>query len=258
MLPICPKLPGQKFEDLLFEKEILSFIRDLSHIGEIKVLTDIKVNYMHQTWRLFSSIINRCLSGKTIGLDSLCLSRTQIIWGMYHKKNVDYVYLLWEELVYQVENKNSKKNNDMCYPRFTKVIIDYFMSKDQSISRRNKMFWHTARDDLMFNAIRVISRHQDTQIYGDILPDVLNEGTGTIPGVLDVPPYESESDKESWGDSKDEDDNDDDGDNDDDVESDNHDDDSDDERTRSNSDGIPDPNLTNVDQTEYEEEDVDE
>ncbi|GKB89311.1 hypothetical protein Tco_0961583 [Tanacetum coccineum] len=81
-----------------------------------------------------------CLSGKTTGLDSLRLSRAQIIWGMYHKKNVDYVYLLWEDLVYQVENKNSKKNNDICYPRFTKVIIDYFMSKDQSISRRNKIF----------------------------------------------------------------------------------------------------------------------
>ncbi|GJY74503.1 hypothetical protein Tco_0478934 [Tanacetum coccineum] len=103
--------------------------------------------------------------------DSLRLSRTQIIWAMYHKKNVDYVYLLWEDLVYQVENKNSKKNNDICYPQFTKVIIDYFMSKDQSISRRNKMFWHTARDDLMFNTIRVISRHQDTQIYGAILPN---------------------------------------------------------------------------------------
>ncbi|GJS59859.1 retrovirus-related pol polyprotein from transposon TNT 1-94 [Tanacetum coccineum] len=39
-----------------------------------------------------------------------------------NNKNVDYVYLLWEDLVYQVENKNSKKNNDMYYPRFTKVI----------------------------------------------------------------------------------------------------------------------------------------
>ncbi|GKA71626.1 hypothetical protein Tco_0777765 [Tanacetum coccineum] len=37
-----------------------------------------------------------------------------------------------------------------------------------------------------------------------------DEGTGTIPGVPDIPPYESKSDKESWGDSKDEDDNDDD------------------------------------------------
>ncbi|GKD86520.1 hypothetical protein Tco_1357674 [Tanacetum coccineum] len=143
MLQIFPRLPGQKFEDLPFEEEILSFIRDLGHTGEIKVLTDVNVNHMHQPWRSFAAIINRCLSGKTT------------------------------DLVYQVENKNSKKNNDMCYPRFTKVIIDYFMSKDQSISRRNKMFWHTARDDPMFNTIRVISKHQDTQIYGTILPDEL-------------------------------------------------------------------------------------
>nr|GEW21855.1 hypothetical protein [Tanacetum cinerariifolium] len=105
--------------------------------------------------------------------DSLRLSSAQIICGMYHKKNVDYVDLLWKDLVYQVKNKNSKKNNDMCYLRFTKVIIDYFMSKDQSISRRNKMFWHAARDDPMFNTIRVISRHQETQIYSVILPDEL-------------------------------------------------------------------------------------
>nr|GEW24119.1 hypothetical protein [Tanacetum cinerariifolium] len=58
----------------------------------------------------------------------------------------------------------------------------------------------------------------------------IDEETGNIPGVLDVPPYESESDNESWGDSEDEDDNDDegvnddDGDNDDDAESNDHDD----------------------------------
>nr|GEU64597.1 hypothetical protein [Tanacetum cinerariifolium] len=74
-----------------------------------------------------------------------------------------------EDLVYQVENKNSKKNNDMYYLRFTKFIIDYYMSKDQSISRRNKMFWHTARDDPMFNTIRVISRYQDSQVYDAML-----------------------------------------------------------------------------------------
>ncbi|GJS68485.1 hypothetical protein Tco_0683050 [Tanacetum coccineum] len=173
MLQICPRLPGQKFEDPPLEEEILSFIRDLGHTGEIKVLTDVNVNHMHQPWRSFAAIINRCLSRKTTGLDSLHLSRAQIIWGMYHKKNVDYIYLLWEDLVYQVKNKNSKKNNDMCYPRFPKLIIDYFMTKDQSILRKNKMLWHTAKDGPMFNTIRVISRHQDTQIYGVILPDVL-------------------------------------------------------------------------------------
>nr|GEV15049.1 hypothetical protein [Tanacetum cinerariifolium] len=43
------------------------------------------------------------------------------------------------------------------------------MKKDMSIPRRNKMFWHTARDDPMFTTIRVISKHQTTQIYCAIL-----------------------------------------------------------------------------------------
>nr|GEW26724.1 hypothetical protein [Tanacetum cinerariifolium] len=77
------------------------------------------------------------------------------------------------DLVFQVENKISKKNNHMYFPRFTKVIVDYFMVKDQAIPRRNKMFWHYARDDFMFTTVRVISKHQDTQVYGVILPQYL-------------------------------------------------------------------------------------
>ncbi|GJX26363.1 hypothetical protein Tco_0232659 [Tanacetum coccineum] len=61
----------------------------------------------------------------------------------------------------------------MYYPRFTKVIVDYFMAKDQGIPRRNKMFWHYARDDFMFTIVRVISKHQDMQVYGAILPQHL-------------------------------------------------------------------------------------
>ncbi|GKA97269.1 hypothetical protein Tco_0825163 [Tanacetum coccineum] len=138
------------------EEEILSFIRYLGHTGEIKFLSDVNVNHMHQPWRSFAAIINKCLSRKTTTLESLRLSRAQILWGMYHNKKVDYVYLLWEDLVFQVKNKNTKKNNDMYYPRFTKVIVDYFMAKDQAIQRRNKMFWHHARDDFMFTIVRVI------------------------------------------------------------------------------------------------------
>nr|GEW09062.1 hypothetical protein [Tanacetum cinerariifolium] len=87
MLQICPKLPGQKFEDPPFEEEVLSFIRELGHTGEIKVLSDVNVNHMHQPWRSFDSIINKCLSGKTTALESLRLSRAQILWGVYHNKN---------------------------------------------------------------------------------------------------------------------------------------------------------------------------
>ncbi|GKB17555.1 hypothetical protein Tco_0851478 [Tanacetum coccineum] len=80
---------------------------------------------------------------------------------------------MWEDFVYQVETKNAKKGNEMYYPRFTKVIVNFFMSKDQSIPRRNRVYWHFARDDPMFTTIKVVSRHEDTQLYGAILPDEL-------------------------------------------------------------------------------------
>ncbi|GJT31985.1 hypothetical protein Tco_0922404 [Tanacetum coccineum] len=35
------------------------------------------------------------------------------------------------------------------YPKLP-VIVDYFMATDHAIPRRNKMFWHYARDDFMF------------------------------------------------------------------------------------------------------------
>nr|GEU71958.1 hypothetical protein [Tanacetum cinerariifolium] len=98
--------------------------------------------------------------------------------GMFYKKIIDYLYLLWEDFLFQIENKEAKKTNKMSYPRFTKIIIDYFLSKDLSISRRNKMFWHTDRDDTMFTSIRCISIHDKTQVYGTILPkELTNQAT---------------------------------------------------------------------------------
>ncbi|GKD36379.1 hypothetical protein Tco_1251888 [Tanacetum coccineum] len=58
------------------------------------IIADIPEVYMHQS-----------LSGKTIGLYKLLLSRAQIIWGMYFQKNIDYVELLWEDFTYQIDNK---------------------------------------------------------------------------------------------------------------------------------------------------------
>nr|GFA30874.1 hypothetical protein [Tanacetum cinerariifolium] len=86
------------------------------------------------------------------------------------RSKVDYAYLIWEDFVYQVEHKNQKRSNEMYYPRFTKVIIDYFMTRKPSIPRRNRINWHYVRDDVLFSPIKVVSRHQTTQQYGAILP----------------------------------------------------------------------------------------
>nr|GFA31508.1 hypothetical protein [Tanacetum cinerariifolium] len=92
-----------------------------------------------------------------------------MLWGFYHRINIDFAYLIWEDFVYQVEHKNQKRSNEMNDPRFTKVIIDYFMTRKPSISRRNRINWHYVRDDALFSTIMVVSRHQTTQQYGAIL-----------------------------------------------------------------------------------------
>ncbi|GJR13884.1 hypothetical protein Tco_0796536 [Tanacetum coccineum] len=264
ILNICPKVPGKAFDKPHTKEEALSFIYELGHTGDIKYITDVIVDYLHQPWRTFASIINKCLCGKVFGLDKIRLSRVQILWGMYYKKNLDLVALIWEDLAYQIDNIDSKKQDKMFYPRFTKIIIHHFLTKDKFISWRNKMFMHTIRDDSVLDTMRFVCRPVDTQIYGAILPQAMtnqalldsvayktyyeialgaeppkprkksakakkvattkpkptkkkasvkadkgiDEGTSTKPGVLGVPKYDSESEKESWGDSGKEDDDD--------------------------------------------------
>nr|GEX78561.1 hypothetical protein [Tanacetum cinerariifolium] len=173
MLHIFPRLPHQSFFEPPFEEEILAFLLFLGHSAVIRKLTDVSINKLHRTWRSFAAIINKCLTGKSLGYDSLRLSQAQILYGLYHKRNVDFAYLMWEDFVYQVEHKDTKKSNEMYYPLFTKVIIHHFMSKDPSIPRRNK-----------------------THISQASGPGA-DEGNGSIPGVLDVPTDESEEEI-SW------------------------------------------------------------
>ncbi|GJV55160.1 putative reverse transcriptase domain-containing protein [Tanacetum coccineum] len=172
ILQICPRVGNKKFVEPPLEKEILIFLASLGHSGDIRKITDVNVNKLHQPWRSFAAVINKCLSG-TPSYDSLRLSQAQILWGMYNKKNVDYAYLLWEDFIFKIENKNTKKGSAMYYPRFTKLVVNFVMEKDPSIPRRNKVNWHYARDDPMFTTINVISRNEATQLYGAILPVAL-------------------------------------------------------------------------------------
>nr|GEV63350.1 integrase, catalytic region, zinc finger, CCHC-type, peptidase aspartic, catalytic [Tanacetum cinerariifolium] len=225
---ICPRV-HQDFDELPIDEVIVSFFKELGHIGEIKSITD-----------------------------------STNLWGMYYKKNVDYVELLWEDFTY-INNRGHKNQDKMYYPRFTKVIIHYFLTKDKTISRRNKIGMHTSRDEHLINTLRFISVNKESQIYGARLLESMtspemretksyktylgyaigvtppkkarkfkkpaspkhtnvpaspkepskNEGTGVKPRVLDVSKSDSsESDNESWGDIDDDnesDDNDDEG-----------------------------------------------
>ncbi|GKD98484.1 hypothetical protein Tco_1382381, partial [Tanacetum coccineum] len=130
------------------EEELVTFIQELGYSG-------------------------RCISGKTTGLDRLRESRAQILWGMYNKKNVDCVTLLLEDFMYQADNReiSSARKEHMPYPRFTKVIINHFISKDKNFSMRNMIKLHIIRDNSLLGTLKFVSNTQDYQQYGGLIPD---------------------------------------------------------------------------------------
>nr|GFB29530.1 hypothetical protein [Tanacetum cinerariifolium] len=168
MLHISPRILGQSFAELPFEEEILEYLRFLGHSTQIKTLTD----------------------------------------GLYHQSNVDYAYLIWEDFVYQVEHKNQKKSNEMYYPRFTKVIIDYFMTRNPSIPRRNRVYWHYVRDDVMFSTIKVASARKKKSGSASSITPPTPIATPTPTTTIVAAPRLSAAAKEeelSWNSSDDED-----------------------------------------------------
>ncbi|GKA12893.1 hypothetical protein Tco_0692439 [Tanacetum coccineum] len=139
MLLICPKLPGQKFVDPPFEEEILTFIKELGYLGNIKLLSDVKVDTLPQPWRTFGTIINKCLSGKVTGINTLRLSRAQILWGLYHQEKVDYVYLLWEDLVFHIENNEFIPRYEVVQ-RYGAILPDYLTNLAMKKSEAYKTY----------------------------------------------------------------------------------------------------------------------
>ncbi|GJS42099.1 hypothetical protein Tco_0567142 [Tanacetum coccineum] len=88
--------------------------------------------YMHQFWNTIKKIKDtdaykfkldkqKCIFGKSTGLIKLRPLRAQILWGMFYKKNVDFVALLWEDFMFQANNRDisSARKENMPYPRCT-------------------------------------------------------------------------------------------------------------------------------------------
>nr|GFD09307.1 hypothetical protein [Tanacetum cinerariifolium] len=170
---ICPRLPNQGFVELPSEEDLLTFIKEPGYFCKCDMLSTIRTDQTHQPWRTFLAVINKCISRKTTSLDRLRESRAQIIWAMYNQMNVDYIALLWEDFMYQADNRgiSSARKEHMTYPRFTKVIINHFISKDNTISMRNRINLPTVRDDTLLGTLKFISKTEDYRKYRALISD---------------------------------------------------------------------------------------
>ncbi|GJT98539.1 hypothetical protein Tco_1094057 [Tanacetum coccineum] len=178
----CPKIPRQKFEDLPLKHDILSFIRDLGRTGDITYLTDVNVDYLHQPWRAFATVINKCLSGKETGMDKIYMSHTQV-YGTHLPK----------ELTNQVMLESNAYKTYYAFASGEKTPKPKIKSKAK-VSKSDKK--KQPAKNPKAKGIAELSEVMELTLSQRFLMSNI---------VPDVPIYESESEKESWGDSEDED-----------------------------------------------------
>ncbi|GJR58739.1 hypothetical protein Tco_1500901 [Tanacetum coccineum] len=103
--------------------------------------------YMHQFWNTIKKIGKTyaydfkldkkkwCIYGKSMRLDRLRESRAQVFWAMYNQQNVDCVALLWEDYMYQVDNRVIKD-----YQKYGALIPDGMINDDIKLSTAYKTY----------------------------------------------------------------------------------------------------------------------
>nr|GEX48125.1 alpha/beta hydrolases superfamily protein [Tanacetum cinerariifolium] len=245
MLHICLRLPGQSFIKPPFEEEILAFLCFLRHSRVIRKLTDVNINKLNRPWRSFAVIINKCLTGKSSGYDSLRLNikiqRKAMRCIILGSRRLSSTTSCQRILLFQEETRNS-----YAYKEYYAVATGATPPKPKASVRKTR----SSSDSTITPPIAAAGPRLTTSKKGKQTAkaskanslSALSE-TGTIPGVPDVPTDESEEDiswkstddegdddKENDGDDDDDGDDGEKGDGDDDEDNDDDDDDQEDER----------------------------
>nr|GFA38084.1 hypothetical protein [Tanacetum cinerariifolium] len=230
------------FDEPPFEEEILAFIRFVGHSAAIRTLTDVNINKLYQPWRSFAAIINKCLTEKSSGYDSLRLSQAQILDDhMFstiklvsrHQNTQQFGALLSVELTNEeIRNSNAYKEyyaiaTGAAPPKPKASVRRTQSSSDTSItpptaaasprliaSAKGKQTAKASKAKSLFSLskvamieaqqLKLVTKRSMQHTYiSQASGSGADEGTGSIPGVFDAPTDESEEEL-SWNSTDDE------------------------------------------------------
>ncbi|GJY04100.1 hypothetical protein Tco_0370040 [Tanacetum coccineum] len=76
---------------------IISFVNELGYPNVVRTLSGVVTNDMYQLSRALATIINLCLTGKTLAFERPRALVLQILWGVINKTNIVYAERIWEE-----------------------------------------------------------------------------------------------------------------------------------------------------------------
>ncbi|GJT06585.1 hypothetical protein Tco_0841047 [Tanacetum coccineum] len=159
---------------------ILDIIKNTPYYNAFLISADVLEIYMQQFWFTIKKV--KKSSFYQFDLDN----KTCI----YHKENVDYAALIWEDLQYQIDNRQSKvrRREIMPYPRFTKVIIHHFMSQHKSISKRQGSPYNTVNKDGVLDRLKFIAYKMFIFLSTGLIPPKIERGKGAQGSKATVTP----------------------------------------------------------------------
>nr|GEU41676.1 hypothetical protein [Tanacetum cinerariifolium] len=146
---------------------VIEYVNTLGYPSTLRNVSAMSINALYQLWRAILSMINMCLTGKTVGYDRPRHLVLQILWGIIHRSNIDYAKSIWEEFVQSIQtfltdrknlatgSREKKKATHLLIPnvRFTKLIIHHLKIK-HNIHLRTGSPLHYSHDENVLNTLR--------------------------------------------------------------------------------------------------------
>ncbi|GJT96071.1 hypothetical protein Tco_1091589 [Tanacetum coccineum] len=183
------RVQGEDFTEVPDDESSLTFLINLGYKGPLHKHPIMFVDHMHQPWETLAAIINKCLSSKDASNDMLRKSRIDILWGMFYRENIDYSELIWEDFTFQIDHRIEKQRRRKIipYPRFTKNIINHFLSQHKSLAKLKHLHTHTIKDDGIVNRLKFV--RIDVHKYStDLIPLNKSRGKGSQGNKVTVSP----------------------------------------------------------------------
>nr|GEY95174.1 hypothetical protein [Tanacetum cinerariifolium] len=167
MMHICPRLPGQTFDDLPFEEEILAFLRFLRHSGEIRKLTD------------FGVMLHIELTNEDIRNSEAYKEYYAVASGAALPKTKT-----------SIRKTKSSFDTSITPPTITGTRLSTFAKGKQptkaSKAKSLTVLFEVAMTEAKWIKLAIKRSLQQTYI-SQVSGSGADKGTGIIPGVLDVP-----------------------------------------------------------------------
>ncbi|GKA08523.1 retrovirus-related pol polyprotein from transposon TNT 1-94 [Tanacetum coccineum] len=135
---------------------VIEYVNTLGYPNTLKNVLAMSVNALYQPWRAILSMINMCLTGKTVGFD-----RPRYPTFLTNKKNL------------ATAARGKKKTTHMLIPsvRFTKLIIHHLRTK-HNIHPRTGSPLHYLHKESILNTLRFIGK-DGREIFGMPIPNAL-------------------------------------------------------------------------------------